>query len=379
MARHRTVVQITLLVVKTAGIVFVCAVLAWLLYPVARGTYWWSALLVGAVSFFLLLVFQAVPSALAAQTPEGTLRLIIAPLRLFHVALTPITALYQGLSRLTVAVVWRKRMAVVSRATGEEEVVEAIVEEIGEEGGALEEQEREMIRRIIDLEYTSVREIMIPRIDVVAADADAPTETVVDLVVQHGFSRIPIYEETIDNIVGVVYAKDLLRASRSGVGAPTLRSLARPPYFIPESKKVDDLLKEFQEQRTHVAVVVDEYGGTAGLVSLEDLLEEIVGEIEDEYDRQEKAIDRVNAHEAVLDARVSISDLNDLFGIEIAPEDFDTVGGLVYAQLGKIPNVGDEVSVDGLTISVLSTLGRRIKKVRAVHHLPPGPSPEQDH
>jgi CBS domain containing-hemolysin-like protein len=314
---------------------------------------WPTLLATAALAAVLVWLVQAVPAGLVANAPERAMRILFMPLRAVHVVFAPLIALYN--------VVAHKRTA----KDEEEAELDSIVEEIGEEPA--EEEQREMIRGIMDLENTTARMIMAPRMDIIAVEATDEPRTVIDLIGQHGYSRIPIYEETIDNIVGVIYAKDLLRTV--GNGSPqSLRDLARKPYFVPESKKVDELLKEFREQRTHIAVVVDEYGGTAGLVTLEDLLEEIVGDIEDEYDqRAEKPIVRLSETEAVFDARVSIDELNDLFETEIEHEGYDTVGGLVYAHLGKIPNAGDEVQVNGLTILVESTIGRRIKRVRAVH------------
>jgi len=258
---------------------------------------------------------------------------------------------------------------------GEDETEELLrLADIDTGGEPIEEDERQMIRGIIGLEETTAREIMAPRIDIVALDDEATFDDAVHIIVERGFSRIPLYHETIDNIVGIVYAKDLLRCMAEG-RKPALREIARPPYFIPESKRVDELLAELRLSKVHIAIVVDEYGGTAGLVTIEDLLEEIVGEIQDEYDREEAPIERVNETEAILDARVSIDALRELFGFEPDEEeqDYDTVGGFVYHHLGKVPVAGDEVRVDGLTLRVLSVLGRRIKKIRAskVHEEPP--------
>ncbi len=354
--RQRPALGFTTLAVSAASVAITWAAVAWLLYPGMMPP-WPAVLAAAALATLLAWLAQAVPSALVARAPERAIRALVWPLRALHLALIPLTALY----------------AVVARSTGrrrrieEDEELESVVEELGQETADLEQHEREMIRGIMDLEHTTARMIMAPRMDIIAAEADAQPSEVIDLVTTHGYSRIPIYEETIDNIVGIVYAKDLLRATGAAT-QPSLRSLAREPYFVPESKKVDELLREFRQQRTHVAVVVDEYGGTAGLVTLEDLLEEIVGEIEDEYDqRREEPIVRLSETEAVLDARVSIEDLNDLFETEIEHTGYDTVGGLVYAHLGKIPTAGDEILVNGLTIFVESTLGRRIKRVRAIH------------
>lgn len=319
-----------------------------------------------AFSALVIAMLQALMSSVAAINPEQSLRLVNAPLRLFDIVLRPLTI---PLLLLTSAVVKATPQTTKHETTTEEDI-QAIVEEIADHEGPLEAEERDMILRIIGLESISVREIMVPRPDIIAAEANAPLSRGIDLIVEHGVSRIPIYEETIDEVVGVVYAKDMLRAAHREEAPASLRALARKPHFVPESKKIDELLKELRANHIHMAIVVDEYGGTAGLVAMEDLLEEIVGEIEDEYDRTETAILQVSPTEAVLDARVSIADLNELFGTEITQDDFATVGGLVYSELGKIPTVGDEVHVEGLTISVLSTSGRRIKKVRAVLVVP---------
>ena len=236
--------------------------------------------------------------------------------------------------------------------------------EMHEGNGAGESDEVVMIRRIAHMVDKAVREIMVPRIDVIAVETDANVDDVLSLAVEKGFSRIPLYEETIDSIIGVVYAKDLLAYLANGSGGTSLREMARPPYFIPEGKRIDELLTELRQNRVHMAIVIDEYGGTAGLVTIEDVLEEIVGEIQDEYDREEVTVERVAEGEAIMDARVGLDELNDLFTLEIEGEDFDTLGGFVYQQLGRMPAPGDEVRADGLTMRVLSVMGRRIKKVR---------------
>jgi CBS domain containing-hemolysin-like protein len=251
-----------------------------------------------------------------------------------------------------------------SPGLSQEEEELAILDEIGEGEGEIEESEKEMIRGILGLEETSAHEIMVPRTDIVAVDVDAPLAEAIDLVLERGYSRIPLYQDTIDNIVGIIYAKDLLRYTRDEESQVSLLDIARPPYFIPESKKIGELLRELQEKKVHIAIVVDEYGGVSGLVTIEDLLEEIVGEIEDEYDIEEPKVEWLSEAEAIVDAKLSIDDLNELFGLSLEGEGFDTVGGFVYSQLGRIPAVNDTLEVEGLTISVLSTLGRRIKKVK---------------
>jgi putative hemolysin len=233
--------------------------------------------------------------------------------------------------------------------------------------GVLEQDERAMIHGIIGMSQRPVREVMSPRIDVVAAQSGATVSDVLDLVVQTGHSRVPLFEDSIDNVIGVTYAKDLLKHLRSGNLADSVAPLARRAYFVPESKKVDELLQDMQHQGVHIAIVVDEYGGTAGVVTIEDLLEEIVGEIRDEYDvNEEEPILRVSDVEAIVSARLSIRDLNEEFGLNLDQEEIDTVGGLVYHRLGKMPEVGDRIAVDGCELTVLEASGRRVRKVRVV-------------
>jgi CBS domain containing-hemolysin-like protein len=239
----------------------------------------------------------------------------------------------------------------------------ALVEREEAQGG-VEEQERRMIRGVIALEDKTAREIMVPRIDVAAVDITATVGEVAAVVTERGFSRVPVYRESIDDIVGIVYAKDLLRAMADGGKDRPIRELVREAYFIPESKRLDELLTEMQARRTHMAIVVDEYGGTAGIVTIEDLLEEIVGEIEDEYDVARPAVEVISPDEVVLDASTSTDALRELFGVEVESEDFDTIGGFLIHHLGRLPAVGDEVEVDGLTLRVLSMSGRRVRRLR---------------
>lgn len=233
-----------------------------------------------------------------------------------------------------------------------------------EAAGGVEEQEQRMIRGIIALEDKTAREIMIPRIDIAAADVEAAIEEVVTLVNERGYSRVPIYQENIDDIIGVVYAKDLLRAVTNGGHKKPLSELLREPVFIPESKRLDQLLTEMRATRQHMAIVVDEYGGTAGLVTIEDLLEEIVGEIEDEYDVARPGLEQISEDEVVLDAGTTTDVLRELFDYNVESEDFDTVGGFLIHELGRLPAVGDEVRIDGLTMRVLSMSGRRVRRLR---------------
>ncbi len=222
-----------------------------------------------------------------------------------------------------------------------------------------------MIGAILQLEETPVREIMVPRVDVYAIEVTASLEEAGARMLEGGHSRLPVYKETLDNVIGVLYSLDLLAAaaSASGSAMPTLRTLARPPFFVPESKRVDEMLAEFQERRVQIAIVVDEYGGVAGILTLEDLLEEIVGEIEDEFDVQEPVMEHRPNGEVVVDARMPVDEFNEAFNADIGGGGFDTLGGFISSRLGRLPTVGDTVESSGLRIEVQSMIGRRLKRV----------------
>ncbi len=233
----------------------------------------------------------------------------------------------------------------------------------GEEEEDLEPHERRMISSILKLDQTTAREIMVPRMDILAADASSTPGQVADMMRESGHSRIPLYGDSLDDIVGIVHSRDMLRNFGVDGEEVQLTDIVRAALFVPDSKRVDDLLREFQEHRIQVAIVVDEYGGTAGLVTIEDLLEEIVGEIEDEFDVDEPLHEMLDERRAVMDARMPLDEVNRVLSVNLEGDGFDTLGGLLYQQLGKMPSPGDELEVDGLDIKVLSTLGRRIKKV----------------
>ena len=234
-----------------------------------------------------------------------------------------------------------------------------------EQWADLDSHERFMIRSIMRLDEATVREVMVPRVDVVAVEKTTSVPEVGRRMQESGHTRLPVYSGNIDNVVGVVYARDLLLFLGQAGDYPALEKMIRPAFFIPEFKRLDELLRELQSKRVQMALVVDEYGGIEGLVTLEDLLEEIVGEIEDEFSRsQEPRVVPLANGDIIVDARVSLDQLSELLATQIQSEDVDTVGGLVYSGLGKIPHLGDTVSYDGLTIEVVSLLGRRIRRLR---------------
>jgi putative hemolysin len=246
-----------------------------------------------------------------------------------------------------------------------EDELRSWVEEEPDEGG-LEQGERRMIYSIFQFGDTLVREIMVPRIDVLALDAETSLLDAIGALAGSGHSRVPVYVETVDNIVGILYAKDMLRARLESDQADPIRSLCRPPYFVPEAKKVDELLREMQSRRVHMAIVVDEYGGTAGMVTLEDIVEEIVGEIQDEYDvAEEKLYQRMSEDEFSFQGRINLDDFNDILGTHLAKDNADTLAGYVYGEIGKVPTGGEQIAVEDWTLTVDQVTGRRIRRITA--------------
>jgi CBS domain containing-hemolysin-like protein len=235
--------------------------------------------------------------------------------------------------------------------------------EVASEEESIEEGEKELIHSIFEFGDTLVREVMIPQPDIIAAPVAAGARHVLDLMLRHGYSRIPVYRENIDEIEGIVYAKDLLRHLHAGKPDVALNTIMREPYFVPETKKVAELLREMQRKRVHIAIVLDEYGSVAGLATIEDLLEELVGEIADEYDREEPQIEPVDEDTYRVNGRLSIDDVNELLDVDLPHEEWDTVAGLMYGLLGSVPTQGETVRYDHLTFIAEKVQGRRIAKV----------------
>ncbi len=234
-----------------------------------------------------------------------------------------------------------------------------------EELSNLDQRERQMLRSIIELDYTTVREVMVPRLDMVAIEASATLQEATATIVEYNHSRLPVYVDTIDEVLGILYVRDLLAAVADPLNEKDVRSLTRPAFVVPETKRVDELLQEFRQRRIQIAIVVDEYGGTEGLVTMEDVLEEIVGEIEDEFSRVwEDEITRGEDGEVFVSGGVSAEQIETLLGVNIESTEFDTVGGFVYHQLGRVPHLGDVVRRGELTFEVTSVAGRRLRTLK---------------
>jgi CBS domain containing-hemolysin-like protein len=234
----------------------------------------------------------------------------------------------------------------------------------GEEEGVLEESERKMIYSIFELADTVAREIMLPRIDVVAIEVKASITDALEVILKAGHSRLPVYTESLDNIVGILYAKDLLTHWHEEGEPCSVQGLMREVFYVPESKPVSDLLREMQARKVHIAVIVDEYGGTAGIVTIEDILEEIVGEIHDEYDAEEFSMERISDDEFIFNARLDLDDINHIMAVNLPTDESDTLGGLIYTCLGRVPEVGDALDLNDLHLVVLEVDGRRINRAK---------------
>ena len=247
-----------------------------------------------------------------------------------------------------------------------------------EREGVLEQDERAMIFSIFRFGDTYAREIMIPRIDVLALNLHTPLHEAVDALLESGFSRVPVFDGTIDNIIGLLYVKDLLRVWRAGQQDHKLKDVLRPAYFVPEVKKADELLEEMQAQRIHMAIVVDEYGGMAGLVTLEDIVEEIIGEVQDEYDQGEELLyQQVAETEYLFHGRIDLDDFNEFMNSEFPGNEADTLGGYIYSQIGRVPKSGESIQTDDILLTIEQVTGRRIHQVRAQRVTAESPAAEE--
>jgi putative hemolysin len=316
-----------------------------------------------ALAVGILVLGEMTPRIYSARHPEKT-ALALAPVVIsLHGVLLPFTSLAAWLARLAFLPFGRRMQPKDIFALDEESLY------LG--NGAVEEpeqhEEQELIESVFRFAGTSVREVMIPRIYVVGLEKTATVLESIDVALKGGYSRLPVYDDNLDNVTGVLYLKDLWKHVRSGATDAGIARLARPAYFVPDTKRVDELLRELQQKRVHMAVVVDEYGGTAGIVTIEDLLEEIVGEINDEYDVDKPLFEQISDTEVVFDARASLDDVDNALSVDWKSDESDTLGGLMHERLGKIPAVGDGVSIGDYHLSVIEAEGRKLRRIKVVH------------
>jgi CBS domain containing-hemolysin-like protein len=314
------------------------------------------------VEVVVIFVFaEAAPKTYALQHPERT-AIFVAPIVSVVAGFPPVrilTRLLIGLSNVILPGKGRRAGPAVS----EEDLL--ALADVAVEAGEIESDERALIRSIIDFGDTVAREVMVPRPDMVTMPAGTTVSEAIEVALTNGYSRIPVFGEGgIDDIVGIVYVKDLMRAARENVGGSPVRPLLRPAVFVPETKRASELLKEMQARKHHIAIVVDEYGGTAGLVTLEDLIEELVGEIVDEFDVEDPLLEPLPNGDWRVSARMALDEVNELLRLELPEGDWDTVGGLVFNMLGHVPSEGEAVEIDGHRLRAERIEGRRIGRVR---------------
>jgi CBS domain containing-hemolysin-like protein len=305
---------------------------------------------------------EVLPMTVAVKYPEQFLRVVRRPVSWLGAVLRPVRALLAAFTTLTVKTVGGAGARSEQPELSEEELRTLV--DVGASEGVVERGEREMIHKVFELEDTPVRSVMVPRTDMFCLDVETPVTDILPALRENLHSRVPVYEGSIDVIVGVLYTKDLLPYVATGLPATfDLRAHLHPPYFVPESKRADALLQEFQAKRLHMAIVVDEYGGTAGIVSLEDLLEELVGEIADEYDEPERLIQRVDETTFRVAGKLPIDELNAAAGLSISNEDYETVGGWVLDLFGRVPRKAERVETPEVVVTVEKIERTRIVEV----------------
>ena len=350
-----------------AGVTLTTITLTAALIVLFDGVDWLRVVFASVVALLTLSTIRSAARIITLSHPDTSAARLEAPARAMQLLLRPLSWLLSAPTALPLRALG---MRGTSEAIDPAEELVATLESVEEDASLIEE--RRMIR-VLEMSDQTVRELMTPRTDVTAVSTDASFGDVMRLVSKSGFSRIPLYEDSLDRIVGVIYAKDLLAYVQNGNVTPRLADIARPPYVVPETKRANELLSDLRRDQVHMAVAVDEYGGTAGVITVEDLVEEIVGAIEDEYDVAAVDVTRVSETEAIVDASLTIDELNEIFETQIHSDDFDTIGGLIVTELGRLAVPGDEVIVPPLDdleddevavrLRVMSILGRRIKKV----------------
>jgi putative hemolysin len=329
---------------------------------------WFHVLAVVLAAILVLVLGVAMPKALAIRNPERVALALYGPINVVRRIVSPLVIMASLLATPFVRVLSGRTMPAGPFVTQEEM---RLLVNVGEEEGVIQQEEEDLIHSIFEFGDTVVREVMVPRPYISAVEDNCTVAEAADVALQTGHTRLPVYKETIDTVLGVAMVQDMLRALRQDGEGQRITEVMRPVYYVPETKKVDELLRELQKGRVHLAIVVDEYGGTAGLVTIEDLLEEIVGEIQDEYDTEAQMVEQVSEGEVRVDARVPLDDINDLLNVQLEAEDSDTIGGFVQEQLGRIPVPGDRVQVNGIAITVVSAEGARLKQLRIVRHTDP--------
>ncbi len=327
------------------------------------------------VALITYIVGEVVPLALGQAYADQLAPSVIMPLRGLMFVLSPLVLLFANLSKTLTRISGAEAL---DKAVTEQEIMTLV--DVGQQGGAIEDDEKEMIYSVLQFGETLAREVMIPRPDISAIEIDEPLQEAIKVFMESGHSRIPVFDAEIDNVKGLLYAKDLLKLIADGGNMQKpIRELMRPAYFVPETKRADTLFKEMQDRKVHLAIVVDEYGGTAGLVTIEDLIEEIVGDIKDEYDLNEEAeYTQLGIGEYIVDGGMNLDDLSELMEIDLRNDENDSIGGYVYSKLGHVPEVGETIEEPALLMRVDAVENRRIRKVYIAKRTPKEPPEESD-
>jgi putative hemolysin len=329
------------------------------------------------ITFLHVVIGELVPKGIALSSPERIALAVSEPVRGFFVLMGPLIWVLQRSTEATLRLLGLQPPGAEGLAYSEAELKILVSEST--ERGEIETQEQEMLYKVFDFADKEVADVMVPRPEVVAISIDLPPEEALRAMIESPYTRYPVYSESLDNVVGVLHVRDLFVAMyQHGIAAVDLGELLRPPFVVPETKDLAALLAEFRRTNQHMAIVTDEYGGMEGIVTLEDLLEEIVGEIEDEFDLPDESVEQVDDDTIRIDGTFPIDDFNERFGTDIPVEDYHTVAGFVFGQLGRAPEVGDDVSWNGLRFDVIEVEGSRIGKIAVTFERRPEQTPAGD-
>jgi putative hemolysin len=365
----------TILVINSVALIVASSVGTLLLVSLFGGPWGEVAATVG-LSVLVLIFVELAPKNVAVRRPQPVALALAVPIRFASILLRPVIVVLGVIVAGIMKSIGQGGYNRPAPLITEEQLREIV--SVSEAEGVLEEEEHDMIRGIFQFGVTTVGEVKVPRVDMVALPVDTPLMEALDVILQKGHSRIPIYGESIDDILGVLYDKDVLKYVRSNQLNVDLRAVVRPAFHVPESKRVDELFRELQRKKVHIAIVVDEYGGTDGLVTLEDLLEEIVGEIQDETDKEEPLLAKVGEGTYEVSAMIDIEQLNEELQVQLEVNGMETLGGFVYEQLGEVPTVGAVVNTNQVCIKVVEVEGQRIRRVLVTVRQPDSASEQTD-
>jgi putative hemolysin len=322
------------------------------------------------VMIFTILVFgEIVPKSLAVANADKISKRVARPIEIISLVLFPLIKFFKMII-IALYYLFGKKSVKVKKEITQEDLITLI--DVGKDEGVIEEEEKKMIRNIFEFGDTMVKEVMIHRVDMACIPSDTKLNSILKLIKKMGHSRIPVYEETIDNIIGILYAKDLLGIYEKWYISKEkfdLKKIMRKAYFVPENKKIDELLDIFQKDRIQIAIAVDEYGGTAGLVTMEDVVEEVVGEIIDEYDKEIKLFEITEDNTIIADGNISIEKINEILNIEIPENDFETLGGFIFDLLGRVPKKGEKIKYHNLKIIIELVVKNRIRRVKIIKEI----------